>query len=106
MAEDEELQVLGRIAAGDQHEQLDGATQRDVGEFRQDQGDLWGRWQERYLPSHDRHELAAHSRVRVYVPHNRNLVPQHQQLHVVGRRAPCQEHQPSKQLAEHQIEQS
>jgi hypothetical protein len=47
MAEDEELQVLGRIAAGEQHEQLDGATPRDVGEFRQDQGDLWGRGQER-----------------------------------------------------------
>jgi hypothetical protein len=37
---------------------------------------------------------------------HRNLVPQHQQLHVVGRRAPCQQHQPSQQLAEHQIEQS
>jgi len=37
---------------------------------------------------------------------HRNLVPQHQQLRVVGRRAPCQQHQPSQQLAEDQIEQS
>jgi hypothetical protein len=37
---------------------------------------------------------------------HRNLVPQHQQLHDVGRRAPCQQHQPSQQLAEDQIEQS
>jgi hypothetical protein len=40
MAEDEELQVLGGVAAGEQHEQLDGATQRNVGEFREHQGDL------------------------------------------------------------------
>jgi hypothetical protein len=40
MAEDEELQVLGSVAAGEQHEQLDGATQRNVSEFRQHQGDL------------------------------------------------------------------
>jgi hypothetical protein len=37
---------------------------------------------------------------------HRDLVPQHQQLHVVGGRAPGQQHQPSQQLAEHQIEQS
>ena len=40
MAEDEELQVLGGVAAGEQHEQLDGATPRNVGEFREHQGDL------------------------------------------------------------------
>ena len=37
---------------------------------------------------------------------HRNLVPQHQQLHVLGRRAPRQQHQPSHQLAEDQIQQS
>jgi hypothetical protein len=37
---------------------------------------------------------------------HRNLVPQHQQLRVVGRRGPCQQHQPSQQVAEDQIEQS
>jgi hypothetical protein len=40
MAEDEEFQVLGGVAAGEQHEQLDGATPRNVGEFREHQGDL------------------------------------------------------------------
>jgi hypothetical protein len=33
-------------------------------------------------------------------------MPQHQQLRVVGRRAPCQQHQPPHHLAEHQVEQS
>jgi hypothetical protein len=37
---------------------------------------------------------------------HRDLVPQHQQLHIVDRRAPRQQHQPSQQLAEDQIEQS
>jgi hypothetical protein len=38
VAEDEELQVLGGVAAGQQHEQLDGAAQRKVGELRQHAG--------------------------------------------------------------------
>ena len=37
VAQDEDLQVLGGFAAGEQHEQLDGAAQRQVGEFRQHQ---------------------------------------------------------------------
>jgi len=37
---------------------------------------------------------------------HRDLVPQHQQLRVLGRRAPCQQRKPSQQLAEAQIEQS
>jgi hypothetical protein len=40
VAEDQDLQVLGGITAGEQHEQLDGAAQREVGEFRQHQSDL------------------------------------------------------------------
>jgi hypothetical protein len=40
MAEDEELQVLGGVAAGEQHQRLDGAAQREVGQFRQHRGDL------------------------------------------------------------------
>jgi IS6 family transposase len=42
VAQDEDLQVLGGFAAGEQHEQLYGAAQREVGEFRQHQGDLCG----------------------------------------------------------------
>jgi hypothetical protein len=37
VAQDEDLQVLGGVAAGQQGEQLDGAAQREVGEFRQHQ---------------------------------------------------------------------
>jgi hypothetical protein len=37
---------------------------------------------------------------------HRDLVPQHQQLRVLGRRAPRQQRKPSQQLAEAQIEQS
>jgi hypothetical protein len=37
---------------------------------------------------------------------HRDLVPQHQQLRVLGRRAPRQQRKPSQQLAEGQIEQS
>jgi len=33
--EDEDLQVFGGIAAGEQHERLDGSPQRQVGKFRQ-----------------------------------------------------------------------
>jgi hypothetical protein len=40
VAEDQDLQVLGGITAGEQHEQLDVAAQREVGEFRQHQSDL------------------------------------------------------------------
>jgi len=43
VAQDEDLQVLGGVAAGEQHEQLDRAAQREVGEFRQHQDDLCGR---------------------------------------------------------------
>jgi len=34
VAQDEDLQVLGGVAAGEQGEQLDGAAQREVGELR------------------------------------------------------------------------
>jgi hypothetical protein len=37
---------------------------------------------------------------------HRDLVPQHQQLRVLGRRAPRQQRKPSQQLAEDEIEQS
>jgi hypothetical protein len=60
MAKDEELQVLGGVAAGEQHEQLDGATQRNVGGFRQHQGDLRVGGRTATLPSHDRRKWAAH----------------------------------------------
>jgi len=40
MAEDEELQVLGGVAVGEQRERLDGAVQRELGEFRQHLGGL------------------------------------------------------------------
>jgi hypothetical protein len=39
-------------------------------------------------------------------PQHLDLVAQHEQLRVLGRRAPRQQHQPSQQLAEDQIEQS
>ena len=38
VAQDEELQVLGGVAAGEQGEQLDGAAQGQVGESRQHEG--------------------------------------------------------------------
>jgi hypothetical protein len=42
-----------------------------------------------------------------YLPaEHRDLVTEQQQFHVVGRRAPRQQHQPSQQVAEAQIEQS
>ena len=40
VAEDEDLQVLGGIAAREQHEQSDGSAQRQVGEFGEHQGGL------------------------------------------------------------------
>jgi len=48
VAEDEELQVLGGVAAGEQHEQLDGASECQVGELRQHQGGLRARSAERH----------------------------------------------------------
>jgi hypothetical protein len=41
VAQDKDLQVLGGVAAGEQGEQLDGAAQRQVGEFRQHQVGLY-----------------------------------------------------------------
>ena len=41
VAQDEDLQVFGGVAAGQQGEQLDGAAQRGVGEFRQHQVGLY-----------------------------------------------------------------
>ena len=38
MAQDEDLKILGSITASEQREQLDGAAQREVGEFGQHQG--------------------------------------------------------------------
>jgi hypothetical protein len=40
LAQDEDLKVLSSVTASKQHEQLDGAAQREVGEFGQDQGGL------------------------------------------------------------------
>jgi len=34
VAQHQDLEVLGGVAAGDQREQLDGATQREVSKFR------------------------------------------------------------------------
>ena len=41
VAQDEDLQVLAGAAAAEQGEQLDGAAQRQVGEFRQHQVGLY-----------------------------------------------------------------
>jgi hypothetical protein len=35
VAQDEDLQVLGGVTAGEQGEQLDGAARHEVGEFQQ-----------------------------------------------------------------------
>jgi hypothetical protein len=35
LAQDQDLQVLGGVAAGEHREQLDGAAERQVGELRQ-----------------------------------------------------------------------
>ena len=48
VTEDQDLQVLGGIAAREQGEELDGATQRQVGKFRQHKSDLCGGWQKRH----------------------------------------------------------
>ena len=37
MTEDQNLEVLGGVTSGEQGEQLDGAVQREIGEFRQHQ---------------------------------------------------------------------
>jgi hypothetical protein len=34
VAQDQDLQVLGGVTASEQHQQLDGSAQRQVGEFR------------------------------------------------------------------------
>jgi hypothetical protein len=60
VAEDEDLQVLGGIAAREQHEQSDGSAQRQVGEFGEHQGGLPVRVAGGVtIPSHGR-EHAAH----------------------------------------------
>ena len=43
VAQDEDLHVLSGVTAGEQHEQLDGTPQREVGELRQHQDGLPGR---------------------------------------------------------------
>src|SRR6266511_522051 len=43
VAQDEDLHVLSGVTAGEQHEQLDGTAQREVGELRQHQDGLPGR---------------------------------------------------------------
>jgi hypothetical protein len=48
VAQDQDLQVLGGIAAGEQHEHLNGAAQREVGESRQHQSDLAVGWLKRH----------------------------------------------------------
>jgi hypothetical protein len=37
VAQHQDLQVVGGVAAGEQHQQLDGAAQRQVGQLRQHQ---------------------------------------------------------------------
>jgi hypothetical protein len=78
MAEDEELQVLGGVAAGEQHEQLDGATPRNVGEFESTRVTSRVGGKRATLPSHDRREPAAH-RLR---PSLRTPQPTNQRLAV------------------------
>jgi hypothetical protein len=69
LAQDQDLQVLGGVTASKQREQLDGASQREVGEFRQHPG-----WPPRSgsrsatLPSRGSNELAAHDHVRLCAP--------------------------------------
>jgi hypothetical protein len=48
VAQHQDLEVLGSVTAGEQHEQLDGATQRQVGKSRQHKSDLCGGWQKRH----------------------------------------------------------
>jgi len=47
VAQHQDLEVFGGVAASEQDEQLDGAAQGEVGQFRQHQGDLCGGRQER-----------------------------------------------------------
>jgi hypothetical protein len=69
LAQDQDLQVLGGVAASKQREQLDGATEREVGELRQHPG-----WPPRLgsrsatLPICGSNELAAHDHVRLCAP--------------------------------------
>jgi hypothetical protein len=53
MAEYQDLQILGSIPAGEQHQQLDGAAQGQVGEVRQQAADLRG-------GQRRRHSTASH----------------------------------------------
>jgi hypothetical protein len=48
VAQDEDLQVLAGVAAAEQGEHLNGAAQREGGEFRQHQGDLAVGWLKRH----------------------------------------------------------
>jgi hypothetical protein len=79
VTQDEDLRVLGGVPAGEQGEQLEGAAQREVGEFRQHQvSSAMGAEAPPYRPTRpSKLQLTAH--VRVCAPFR--LAPQevHQQ---------------------------
>jgi hypothetical protein len=53
VAQHEDLQVLGGVAAGEHREQLDGAAERQVGEFREHPSGLRDIGEGVTLPRHD-----------------------------------------------------
>jgi hypothetical protein len=77
VTQDENLKVLGGVAAGEQGEELHGSAQREVGECRQHQGDLGDRWQNRYPiePWTTRPSRGVQAASRVCAPHTLIGVP-------------------------------
>ncbi len=70
VAQDEDLQVLGGVAAGEQGEELDGAAYGEVGEFRQHQVSSAGGRRSATVPTHAPPETTAHgSRLNLRTPH-------------------------------------
>jgi hypothetical protein len=63
MAQDQDLQILGGVTASEQHQQLDGPVQRQVGEFGGHQGALRVRVAGGVtIPSHGREHAARRPR--------------------------------------------
>jgi hypothetical protein len=69
VAENEDLQLLGGVAVGEQGEELDAAAERQVGELRQLPGSLQAVSGGVTLPPHDRANQQLRGYVEVSVPY-------------------------------------
>jgi hypothetical protein len=69
VTENEDLQLLGGVAMGEQGEELDGAADRQVGELRQHPGSLQAVSGGVTLPRHDQANQQLTGHVRVSAPY-------------------------------------